>query len=198
MADDKQTTGSPEWHIYLGKIPHAENGLFWVSFESDPGLKQTKANIYGRCLPCIQNLYEQLRAGKNVIHLGRAYHCWKVTAVLDDLDDCLCLLEEFEAWFPVGHVYGKLGNGRPDSSKKVVVFHADNEAERDRLEAAMKLCLQAMNTDDQVIVSRACSVLYEPLLGDWRQWRPATAIRFPERVIGHLERIKKILTHGTM
>jgi hypothetical protein len=198
MTTYKQTVDSPEWHIYLGKIPYTENGLFWVSFESDPGLKRTKANIYARCLPCIQHLYEQLRAGKNEIDLGRAYHCWKVTAVLDHFDDCLNLLDRFEALFPAGHVYGKLGNGRTDSSKKVVVFHADNEPERDRLEKAMQTCLKTLDADAHVIISRACSILYEPLLGDWRQWRPTAAIRFPEKVAGHLERIKKILTYGTM
>lgn len=198
MTTHKQTVDSPEWHIYLGKIPYTEDGIFWVSFESDPGLKRTKKNIYGRCLPCIQQLYEQLRAGRTEIELGRAYHCWKVTAVLGHFDDCLRLLERFEALFPVGHIYGKLGNGRADSPKKVVVFHSENETERDRLEAAVKQCLQTVDDDAPVIISRACSVLYEPILGDWRHWRPTTAIRFPERVTGHLERIKKILTYGTM
>jgi len=59
-----------EWHIYVAEIPHSEKGDFWVSFESEPDLKKTKANIYGRCLPCIQHLYEQLKQGQTRLILA--------------------------------------------------------------------------------------------------------------------------------
>lgn len=187
-----------DWKIYLGRIPHNETGTFWVSFESDPQLSRNKANIYGRCLPCIQNLYDQLKAGKTTIELGTAYHCWKITAVLEDLDQCLALLSEFERQFPGGHVYGKLGSGRTDTTTKVVVFHADDETERNRLESAIRQCLATKSMEDQVLISRGCAVLYEPILGRWDAWQPATPIRHPERVPLHIERLKTIMETGRM
>ena len=77
------------WHIYLRSIPYSDDVPSWVSFESDPRLTKTKKNIYGRCLPCIQNLYEQLKADRTAIDLGTAYHCWKITVVLQGIEQCL-------------------------------------------------------------------------------------------------------------
>ncbi len=187
-----------DWHIYLADMPNGDKGTHWVSFESDPRLSTTKANIYGRCLPCIENLYHQLKAGKSVIDLGTAYHCWKITTVLEGLDPCLDLLMEFEERYPYGHVYGKLGSGRSEATTKVVVFHADHDAERDRLETALRQCLGAVQPDARIEISLGCEVLYEPILGDWHEWRPTTPIRFPENVSAHLERIKRILLTSKM
>ena len=97
----------PEWRIYVGRIPYNEKGNFWVSFESDQSLKKTKENIYGRCLPCIQGLYHQLKEGHNEIILGNSYNCWKVTAAVNGFEECLELLYKFERRFPGGHVYVK-------------------------------------------------------------------------------------------
>lgn len=187
-----------DWQIYLSDIPHDDNETHWVSFESDPRLSTTKANIYGRCLPCIENLYRQLKAGKSTVDLGTAYHCWKITAVLEGLDPCLDLLAEFEERYPFGHVYGKLGSGRAEATTKVVVFHADHEAERDRLKEALRQCLCTMQLDARIEISLGCAVLYEPILGDWHEWHPTTPIRYPENVSGHLERIKSIMLTGKM
>jgi hypothetical protein len=187
-----------DWHIYLRTIPYSDNVPCWVSFESDPRLKKTKDNIYGRCLPCIQNLYEQLKARRTEIDLGTAYHCWKITAVLEGIEQCFSLLTQFEARFPFGHVYGKLGSGRSDVKTKVVVFHTDNEPERDRIQRALKVCRREMGLDTTVLISRACAVLYEDILGDWREWRPSTPLRYPERVGTHIERIKNILAQSAM
>lgn len=187
-----------EWKIYLGRIPHNETGTFWVSFESDPHLSRNKANIYGRCLPCIRNLYDQLKAARTVIDMGPAFHCWKITAVLENLDQCLILLSEFEKRFPVGHVYGKIGSGRAGTTTKVTVFHADDETERDRLKPALGQCLTVMGLDVDVLISRGCAVLYEPILGDWRAWQATTPIRFPERVPAHIQRLKRIMATGKM
>lgn len=187
-----------DWRIYLGEIPYSERRSFWVSFESDPQLKKTRANIYGRCLPCIQNLYFQLQDGCTEIDLGTAYNCWKVTAVLKDLDQCLLLLEHFQSLFPTGHVYGKLGSGRADSDTMAVVFHTSNEAERDRIQGCLAECLARMKLAGPVLISRACAVLYENLLGDWRDWHRKTPIRYPESVEAQRERIKKILFWSAM
>lgn len=181
------------WHIYLGEIPHSDKGAFWVSFESEPDLKKTKANIYGKCLPCIQHLYHQLRKGATEIDLGNAFQCWKVTVVLKGIDACLSLLAEFEKKFAEGHVYGKLGTGRPLSETKVVVFHTEEQAAADELKRRVEACLPAVDKDGEIRISRACAVLYEEILGDWREWRPVTPVKHPERTGMLLERIRKTL-----
>jgi hypothetical protein len=190
--------GRNDWRIYLGEIPYSNNQPFWVSFESDPKLKKTRSNIYGRCLPCIQNLYFQLQSGSTEIQLGSAFTCWKVTVVLGNFDQCLMLLDCFQSMFPTGHVYGKLGSGRKDTETRVVVFHMENEIERDRIRESLKQCLDKVELSERILISRACAVLYENLLGDWRTWQPITPIRYPERVEEHLARIKKILFWSTM
>ena len=169
-----------------------------MSFESEPTLKTTRANIYGRCLPCIQHLYYQLKAGATEIELGNAYHCWKVTAVLKGIEDCLALLHEFEKRFPGGHVYGKFGSGRPFSKTMAVVFHTENKTARDQVKKRLELCLPVVNMEAEIKVSRACAVLYEAILGDWRNWRPITPIRHPEKVETLLQRIKQTLFWSVM
>jgi len=186
-------TDQASWHIYVGEIPHTEKGDFWVSFESTPELEKTKANIYGRCLPCIQNLYEQLKQGAREIALGPAYHCWKVTAVLNGVEECLSLLEVYERRFPEGHVYGKFGSGRPFSETKVVVFHTEEEAARDVVGERLEACLPEVNPKAKILISRACAVLYEDILGDWREWQPVSAIKHPEKVEPLIQRIRKAL-----
>jgi len=186
-------TGNASWHIYVGEIPHSDRGDFWVSFESTPDLEKTKANIYGRCLPCIQNLYEQLKQGAREIALGPAYHCWKVTAVLNGVEECLSLLQVYENKFPEGHVYGKFGSGRPFSETKVVVFHTEDEIARDLVRERLEACLPEVKPKAKIQISRACAVLYEDILGDWREWQPVSAIRHPEKVEPLIRRIRKAL-----
>ena len=186
-------TGKEAWHIYVGEIPYTEKGDFWVSFESKPNLKKTKANIYGRCLPCIQHLYDQLKAGSTDIHLGSAFQCWKVTAVLDGIEECLSLLHVYEEKFPGGHVYGKFGGGRAFSETKVVVFHTEKERDRDLLRERLEVCLPKVNRKGRVEVSRACAVLYNDILGDWRKWKRVTPLQHPEKVDALIQRIKKAL-----
>lgn len=183
----------PQWHIYLGKIPFSEGNNFWVSFESDPRLTKTKSNIYNRCLPCIQNLYDQLKTGCSAIKLGNAYQCWKITAVLKGIEACQALLFEYEQKFPGPHVYGKFGSGHPNSPTHVVVFHAESVKERDRIRSTLKQCIKKIDKNAHIKISRACGVLYDDLLGDWRHWRPTTAIKNPEFADQLLERVKRIL-----
>ena len=187
------------WRIYIDKIPYKEKGNFWVSFESDPGLKTTKANIYGRCLPCIQNLYIQLKEGRKAITLGTAYTCWKITAVMNGIEECLSLLHAFEKKFPLGHVYGKLGSGRTDAKTTVVVFHTDSTIERDRIRDALAICLPSVtDSTGEIAISRACGILYDDILGDWRQWQPKTKIKHPENVGSVLKRIARTLYMSEM
>jgi hypothetical protein len=181
------------WHIYVGQIPHSEKGDFWVSFESKPDLEKTKANIYGRCLPCIQHLYDQLKSRATEIDLGPAYQCWKVAAVLNGIEECLSLLYAYEERFAGGHVYGKFGSSRPYSETKVVVFHTEEETARDQVRDRLEACLRTMNKKGEVQVSRACAVLYGEILGDWQEWRPVTVLKHPERVDTLIKRIEKAL-----
>ena len=198
MRQLQGTEGGKRLHIYLDKIPSSKTGTFWISFESDPKLKKTKANIYGRCLPCIQNLYEQLKKGVQEIVLGTAYQCWKVTVIVSDCEDCLSLLWEFEREFPQLYVYGKIGNGIENARTRAVVFHAESISEKERIREALEKCLPRVSNVLDVQVSRACSVLYGELLGDWRDWRPITKIKYPENVERVLERIKKVLYWAKM
>ena len=57
----------------------------WVSFESDPHLRVTKENIYGRCVPCITTLYRQLREGKEEIELREAFDCLRTSSPFSEL-----------------------------------------------------------------------------------------------------------------
>lgn len=182
-----------EWHIYLDKIPSREDGCFWVSFETDCRLAKTKYNIYNRCLPCIQNLYCQLKKGQTEITLGTAFNCWKLTVILNGLDGCLQFLYEFEKKFPGMHVWGKLGSGRPGAKTKVVVFHAESIEQRDRIRTALKTCLQDVEGRADVQISRGCAALYDDLLGDWRKWRPIMEVKSQELAKTTIEKIKKIL-----
>jgi len=188
----------PEWHIYTGRIPFAEDCNFWVSFESDSKLTRTKSNIYNRCLPCIKSLYQQLKERLPAITLGTAYNCWKITAVLKNLEQCLNMLHEFERRFPGKYVYGKYGSGRPEAATRVVVFHAESTEERNWLCYAVKECLPYVGGTSVVHVSRACAVLYEDLLGDWQHWSPMTTIKHPEVVDKVVKRIRRILYTSAM
>jgi len=187
-----------DWHIYTGKIPFSPKGVFWVSFESDPNLTRTNANIYGRCLPCIQNLYTQLKSGENRIRLGSAFNCWKISATVPGIEECLALLEQFEKNYPHGHVYGKFGSGRPGATTKVVVFHADTPEERDRIQKALNSCLAAIGRNETAQISRACAVLFDDILGPWQNWSLITPIKYPQNVQSQLDKIKKILYQSSM
>jgi hypothetical protein len=186
------------WRLYIGKIPHDPKENFWVSFESDPRLQKSKNNIYGRCLPCIHNLYEQLQAGKKEITLGTAYNCWKITAIVNNVEEGIALLSEFEKRFPTGHVHGKFGSGRTDVETKVVVFQAYNEKERDRLKECVEVSLKALDIDTPVLITRACGILYHELLGDSLEWEPVAPIKHPEKAAELLEKIKVLLYTSAM
>lgn len=184
--------------IYLKEIPSSTTGAFWVSFEDHPRMVKTRGDIYGRCLPCIQNLYNQLKSGKTRIRLGNAYHCWKITAVLDHLDLCFALLEKFSTHAVPGPIYGKLGSGRSDVSTRVLVFHSQDEAQRDQIRLALDQSLKELKIASKAEISRACAVLYHGLLGDWRTWQPTTPIRYHERISGQIGYLKRVLYQSAL
>ena len=166
----------------------------WVSFESDPKLEVTQSNIYGRCVPCITNLYQHLQAGKEEIELKEAYRCWKVVAVLKDKEECLEVLNEYEEYFLGEHpVRGKFGSSHPSKSSRVLMFHTEDEGERDWLFRGLEICSRKVNPDARVFYQRACTDLYYDLLGDWKEWEEVAKIKNLEMVPTLLERIRKLL-----
>jgi hypothetical protein len=180
--------------IFLDKRVWRNSRNNWVSFESDPRLRVTKKNIYGRCVPCITNLYQQLQEGKEEIELKEAYQCWKVVAVLNDQEECFEVLREYEENFLEDHyVKGKIGSSHPSKSSKVLMFHTEDEGERDRLLKELRACVQRVNPDAEVFYQRACTNLYYDLLGDWRDWREITKLKNPDVRPIVMERIRKLL-----
>lgn len=180
--------------IYLDKRFWRDSKDNWVSFESDPKLKVTKGNIYGRCVPCIANLYQQLQEGKEEIELKEAYHCWKVVAVLKDREECLEVLREYEENFLEDHfVKGKFGSSQPSKSSKVLMFHTEDEGEKGRLFKELEACVRKVNPEGKVFCQKACANLYCELLGDWKEWKEVTKIKNPDIRSALLERIKKLL-----
>lgn len=180
--------------IYLDKRVWRDSQENWVSFENDPNLRLTKWSIYGRCVPCITNLYEQLQAGKEEIELKEAFHCWKVVAVLKDREECLDVLREYEERFLKDHpVRGKFGSSNPAMPTKVLMFHTEDDAEKERLLRELEACVKKVNPEGRVFCQKACASLYYDLLGDWREWGEITRIRNPELRPVLIERIKKLL-----
>jgi hypothetical protein len=180
--------------IFLGKGVWRDSRDNWVSFESDPKLRVTKENIYGRCVPCITNLYQQLKAGKEEIELKEAYHCWKVVAVLKDKEECLEVLREYEENFLGNHyVKGKFGSSQASKKSKVLMFHTEDEGEKDRLFKELQGCVKKINSDAKVFCQKACANLYDDLLGDWKDWKEVTKIKNPDIRSVLLERIKRLL-----
>lgn len=180
--------------IYLDKRFWRNVQENWVSFESDPRLRVTKWNIYGRCVPCITNLYQQLQAGKEEIELKEAFHCWKVVAVLRNQEECLEVLKEYEEQFLKDHsVKGKFGSSQPSKPSKVLMFHTEDEAEKERLLKELQICVEKINPEGKVFSQKACANLYYELLGDWREWKEVTPIKNPEMRPVLIERIKKLL-----
>jgi len=180
--------------IFLDKRVWRKSRENWVSFESDPKLTVTRQNIYGRCVPCITHLYRQLKEARDEIELKEAYHCWKVVAVLKDKEECLEVLKEYEENY-LGHHYvkGKFGSSQPAKSSQVLMFHTEDEGERDRLFEELRVCAQKVNTESKVFYQRACANLYDDLLGDWRDWEEVTRVKNPNVRPMLIERIRRLL-----
>jgi hypothetical protein len=180
--------------LYIDKRYFAESKTKWVSFETDPRLKRTKNDIYGKCVPCIMNLYEQLSAGKTEIELGSAYHCWKIVVLMKDTDECTMFLSEFEKSMPEDmYIKGRFGSGDASKNTKVIVFNTENETDKDLLYNALKACAAQIKPAPQVIYHKACADLYHELLGNWRQWSETTTIKNPAMVKPIVERIRRVL-----
>lgn len=180
--------------FYVDTRLFAGKRLKWVSFEATPSLEETKKDIYGRCVPCISNLYEQLQAGKTEIDLGPAYSCWKVVAVLASDDECMQMLAEFEKEFLGDRkIKGRFGSGDDQKTTRVIVFSAPDEEERERLHEEVSICSRRVSPEAQVFLHRGCAELYHELFGDSKRWRQIETIERPEAINDTLARIRKVL-----
>lgn len=198
--------------IHLGKRPSAEG---WTSFETDSYLRETKQRIYGRCFPCLSGLLEQLEAGVREITLDQAWTCWKVVAVVQNRDQCLEVLQKFEELYPEEKVRGKFGGAREPARRgeegsanrrsgegcacqaghttQAVMFHTDDEANRDDLMGKLAHCAAMVVPEARVFYSRGCANPYELVLGSWQDWDRVSVVKYPEKIPQVIEGLRKSL-----
>ncbi len=180
--------------IFIDRRYYSGRKKKWVSFETSPFLEKTKGNIYGRCVPCITSLYEQLKTGGREIELGPAFHCWKIVVEVHSMEACVTFLERLEESASMDmDLKGRFGSGDEAKETKVLVFNAESDAERDELYGLIKECASLFSPQPPVFFHRACADLYHGLLGDWRKWKKTQAIERPEMVKPILARIGKVL-----
>jgi hypothetical protein len=180
--------------FYFSRKYFTDRKVKWVSFENNPRLDMTKKDIYGKCVPCIASLYEQLKTGKEEVDLGAAYNCWKVVAILGSLDECLELLSVFEKNFlKRRHIKGRFGSGDEQKPTKVIVFNAASAKDRDRLLGELKICAEKMGFKADIFSHRGCAELYHELFGDSKDWKKTEKIKNTEVVPAVLDRIQKVL-----
>ncbi len=156
-------------------------------------MKRTKGDIYGRCVPCLESLRFQLIQGKDEIELTYPLNCWKVTAVLENMEECELLLLKYSEKYPEHFVYGKYGTGRPDAPTRVVVFHTQSTEERDLISSRLKEILKEMGKEAQVEVSRGCASIHGVLFGDWKKWKRKTKVKNKKTAKKILEKLTRML-----
>lgn len=177
--------------IYLGDRSSRQG--YWTSFESDPHLTLTRNSIYGRCVPCIESLMNQLVEGKDAIKLNQAFDCWKVVVVLDDETECLQLLAVLEQRAsPVHRLRGRFGSKEKEGGK-AVIFNADNCEERDLILSYLEQSVKQVKPDARVFYSRACNYLHGQVLGDGSDWATVTPLKNPENIAEVIRRCRKAL-----
>ena len=177
--------------IYVGNKSSRQG--YWTSFETNPHLTITKRNIYGQCVPCLENLLQQLGEGKKEIELKKAFNCWKAVAVLKDEKECLGVLERYEQRSPPSRYVRGRFDSKEENGTKAVIFHIDGEKERDEILSELEQCAKSVNPKARVFYSRACAYLFEELLGDWKEWKKITPIKYPQNVGEIIRRLKKSL-----
>lgn len=180
--------------IYIDKRYFTDKKAKWVSFEDTQGLRETKKDIYGKCVPCITNLYEQLKDGKTIVDLGFALKCWKVVVVLNSMEECVDLLSELEISMTGGiKVKGRFGSVNETKTTKVIVFNVAGEAQRRKLYEILKDCVNRVNPHAEISYHRGCVELYHELFGDWKRWKKFTLVQKPEAIEPIIRKIREVL-----
>ncbi len=180
--------------FYASRIRDINKG-YWMSFENHPRLEETKKNIYIRCLPCLEKLYEQLISCLEELSLENPLNCWKVGVVLNSLEECLELLSIYEEeCFPTERsIRGRIGTSDKESPSIVIIFHMLSEDERDRLIAELQEIVPGVNKEYSLFYERGCGDLYGVLCGDWRNWQGVTPIENYEQIPIIREKVQKLL-----
>lgn len=180
--------------IYAGTRRDINKG-YWMSFENHPRLEDTKKYIYARCLPCLENLHEQLKESPQEIALENPLNCWKVVVVLRDLDECLELLHLYqeEGLREMDSVRGRIGTSDKNSPNVVIIFQMLSEDERDTLITHINQFAPQINPDYTISYERGCGDLYGALCGDWQNWQPVTPVKNPHLIPIIQEKIQKLL-----
>jgi hypothetical protein len=180
--------------IYIDKRYFTDRKAKWISFEDTQSLQETKIDVYGKCVPCITNLYEQLKDRKTEIDLGPALNCWKVVVVLNSMEECVELLTELEKVLPVEvKIKGRFGSVDENKTTKVIVFNVSDVSQRKRLYVMLRDCFSRVRSRSQVTFHRGCVELYHELFGDWKAWKKTEGIKKPEAVPVIIDRIRKAL-----
>ena len=180
--------------IYIDKRYFTGGKVKWVSFEDTEGLRETKKDIYGKCVPCITNLYEQLKDGKTEIDLGAALKCWKVVVVLNSMEECVELLTELERVLPDDvKIKGRFGSADESKTTKVIVFNVPDVSQRKKLHKTLRDCSPGVQSRSRVTYHRGCVELYHELFGDWKAWKKIAGVKKPEAVPVIIDRIRKTL-----
>lgn len=180
--------------IFIDKRYFTDKKAKWVSFEDTQGLKETKKDIYGKCVPCITNLYEQLRDGRTIVELGPALRCWKVVVVMDSMEECVDLLSELETLLEGDiKVKGRFGSVDETKTTKVIVFNVSGETQRKKLYEMLQVCSKQVNPLAEVTYHRGCVELYHELFGDWKLWEKTSIVKKPEAIKPIIKRIRKVL-----
>ena len=166
---------------------------FWRSFENEERLSGVKERIRTRCIPCIENLYRQLKAGQTQIEIGNAFDCWKVVVVLNSDDECEKVLEEYQNMFlPARHIQGRYGS-HAEGGAKALVVNADDETQRDLLLYEFRECVSKSGSDANIFYTRGCANLYGEVLGDWRKWGRVSTICDVEKVGAVMKIVERYL-----
>lgn len=178
--------------IFVGNKSGREG--FWRSFENDERLSGVKRRIQTRCIPCIENLFHQLKAGQTEIEIGNAYDCWKVVAVLESENQCEEILEQYQRMFlPAHHIQGRYGSHAKDGTR-AIVLNADGQMERDLLFSQLKECMEKCGLDGDILITRGCANLYGQLLGDWQGWRRVSTVCDKQKIAPVVEILERYLS----
>ncbi|OGW16554.1 MAG: hypothetical protein A3G93_03870 [Nitrospinae bacterium RIFCSPLOWO2_12_FULL_45_22] len=180
--------------IYVGDRSQVRPGSFWTSFETDPYLKITRSDIYGRCVPCIESLYFQIKEGKELINVELVNNCWKVGIILNSEEECLAFLYYYqEIFLSARPVRGRFGTRDANLGTYLLLFQAESETEKDILAEELTLCKAALQRPAEIFIQKGCASLYHELLGPWQAWQAYTPIQKPDLVPQLLSHIRKLL-----
>lgn len=180
--------------FYMSRRREVGRG-YWMSFENNPRLLETKRSIYARCVPCLEKLYRQLQGNPTHLFLEEPLNCWKVIVVLNDFMKCLDLLQAYQDdKFPLSQVVrGRVGTNNKETTGVVVIFNLYSVEEREELFDDIQKILPGVTPFYQIFYERGCQDLYGLLCGDWRGWIPFSPIKNSHQIEKVKEKVGRLL-----